>query len=189
LRGLKFNTKIDEITLRITFNILKEKIFRFVPYITAGGGVFHFNPLANGVALQPLGTEGQYVPGGGYAKAYSLWQPVVPVGIGVRYRFHCNWGAKLQATYHFIFTDYLDDVSTNYVDTNILATSPGGTATVYYSDPTNAKFERSTRGSPQKKDSFIDLSISLIYYFGRCDGRNQKGDRYENCEDLYKNLH
>ncbi len=189
LRGLKFFSKIDEISLRLTFNILREKAGRVVPYITAGGGVFHFNPLANGVALQPLGTEGQYVPGGGYAKAYSLWQPVVPVGLGVRYRFHCNWGVKLEAVYHITFTDYLDDVSTDYIDPAVLETSPHGLETVYYSDPTGASAVRSTRGSPDKKDSFVDVSFSLIYYIGRCDGRNQKGDRYQNCEDLYKNLH
>ncbi len=189
MRGLKFNTKLDELSLRITFNILREKPGRIVPYITVGGGVFHYNPLADGVALQPLGTEGQYVPGGGYAKAYSLWQPVIPVGLGVRYRFHCNWGVKLEAVYHITFTDYLDDVSGSYVDPNVLINSPGREATVYYSDPTGARTQRSSRGNPDQKDSYIDVCLSLIYYFGRCDGRNEKGDRYENCEDLYKNLH
>jgi hypothetical protein len=191
LRNLGFYSKIDEISLRLTFNILRERAGRVVPYITAGGGVFHFSPLSHGVALQPLGTEGQYAAGGGYGKAYSLWQPVVPVGLGVRYRFHCNWGVKLEAVYHVTFTDYLDDVSTDYIAPDILATSPGGAATVYYSDPTGgvARANRQTRGNPGQKDSFIDVSFSLIYYFGRCDGRNQKGDRYQNCEDLYKNLH
>lgn len=188
MRGLKFFTKIDEISLRLNFNLLREKAGRVVPYITAGGGVFHFNPFANGVALQPLGTEGQYVPGGAYAKPYSLWQPVIPVGLGVRYRFACNWGVKLEAVYHITFTDYLDDVSTSYVDPAILATSQGGAATVYYSDPTNTSPPRTMRGNPNQKDSYIDVSFSLIYYFGRCDGRNKKGDRYQNCEDLYKNL-
>ena len=65
------------------------------------------------MALQPLGTEGQYVAGGGYAKPYALWQAVVPVGGGIKYRFHCNWGVKLEAVYHVIFTDYLDDVINN----------------------------------------------------------------------------
>ncbi len=191
LRNLGFYSKIDEISLRITFNILRERAGRVVPYITVGGGIFHFSPLSHGVALQPLGTEGQYVPGGGYAKAYSLWQPVIPVGLGVRYRFHCNWGVKLEAVYHVLFTDYLDDVSTDYLAPDILATSPGGAATVYYSDPTNgvARLNRAKRGNPDQKDSFIDVSFSLIYYFGRCDGKNAKGDRYQNCEDLYKNLH
>jgi hypothetical protein len=191
LRDLKFYTKIDEITLRFTFNILREKVGRVVPYLTVGGGVFHYNPLRFGVALQPLGTEGQYAAGGGYAKAYSLWQPVIPAGLGVRYRFHCNWGVKLEAVYHVIFTDYLDDVSTDYLAPDILATSPHGSETVYYSDPSGglAQTQRDTRGNPAQKDSYIDVCLSLIYFFGRCDGRNQKGDRYQNCEDLYKNLH
>lgn len=191
LRDLKFYTKMDEIALRFTFNILREKVGRVVPYLTAGGGVFHFNPLRFGVALQPLGTEGQYAAGGGYAKPYSLWQPVVTAGLGVRYRFHCNWGVKLEANYHITFTDYLDDVSTDYLAPDILATSPGGAATVYYSDPSGglARAQRDTRGNPAQKDSYIDVSLSLIYFIGRCDGRNQKGDRYQNCEDLYKNLH
>lgn len=189
LRGLKFYTKIDEISLRFTFNILKERAGRIVPYFTLGGGIFHFNPLADGIALQPLGTEGQYIAYGDYPKPYSLWQPVIPVGIGIRYRFHCNWGVKLEAIYHVTFTDYLDDVSTNYPDPNLLLATPGGQTSVFYSDPTGARTQRSNRGSPKQKDSFFDLGFSLIYFFGRCDGRNAKGDRYQNCEDLYKNLH
>lgn len=191
LRALKFYSKIDELSLRFTYNILREKVGRFVPYITAGGGVFHFNPIADGYALQPLGTEGQYVPGGGYAKEYSLWQPVVTAGLGVRYRFHCNWGLKLESVYHITFTDYLDDVSTNYVDPTVLATSSGGTNTVYFSDPSGgvAASTRSNRGNSDQKDSFIDFHLSLIYYFGRCDGSNKKGDRFQDCEGLYKNLH
>jgi opacity protein-like surface antigen len=189
LRGLKFNTKIDELSLRITFNILREKVGRVVPYITAGGGMFHFNPTADGMALQPLGTEGQYIAIGDYPAPYSLWQFVIPVGLGVRYRFNCNWGVKLEGVYHITFTDYIDDVSTYYPDPTLLLASPGGATSVYYSDPTGARLLRSNRGSADKKDSYIDLSLSLIYYIGRCDGRNAKGDRYQNCEDLYKNLH
>ena len=96
-RNLRFKTKIDEISLRFNFNILRERQKRIVPYLIAGFGVFHFNPTADGVALQPLGTEGQFIPGGGYPSPYSLWQMDVPLGIGIRYRFGCHFGTKLEA--------------------------------------------------------------------------------------------
>ena len=173
-RNLRFLTNIDDISLRLTINLLREYPYRFVPYAIAGIGVFHFNPLHNGVPLQPLQTEGV---------TYSLWQPNVPLGLGVKYRFGCRFGVKLEAVYHKLFTDYLDDVSGAYPDPSSFSSA----AAAYYSDPNIVPDNREFRGNPALKDSWIDLTLSVMVYFGRCGLDNQK--MLEDCEELYKDLH
>lgn len=179
-RNLRFLTKIDDISLRVTFNFLREYPYRFVPYAIAGAGAFHFNPMRDGVALQPIGTEGQGIPG--YPAPYSLWQVGFPLGLGVKYQFGCRFGVKLEAVYHKLLTDYLDDVSDKYPDPAVLSASAA-----YLSDPNIVPDNRVYRGNPAFKDSWIDLNLSLIVYLGRCGLDNDR--MLEDCEDLYKDLH
>ncbi len=91
------------------------------PYGIAGVGVFHFNPqgldLATGqwVALQPLHLEGQGSAAYPDRKNYSLWQPNIPLGVGIKYWASDNLSLGLEVIYRKTFTDYIDDVSTTYV--------------------------------------------------------------------------
>jgi len=183
-RNLHFNSHIDEISLRLVYDILNIQYWRFVPYIFAGVGYFHFNPTADGVALQPLGTEGQYIPGGSYPKPYKLWQVSLPVGIGLRHRFSMHFGWKVQLTWHYTLTNYLDDVSSEtYPDSLKLLATPNGKTALHFSNRKIHQDNINVRGNPNNKDSFLDLSVSLIYYF---TGKSK--DRYEDCKDLYKNI-
>ena len=117
-----------------------------VPYVFAGLAGFHHNPkakvpdnyvLAAGVpaaplpeagtwvALQPLGTEGQHAnlvstDANFGNKPYSLWQISIPAGIGVRYRLADALDLSLDFSVRILFTDYIDDVSKNYVDLDVL---------------------------------------------------------------------
>jgi len=72
------------------------------------------------VKLRPLGTEGQYSTldptDANYGiKPYKVAQIAIPFGIGIRLKlnqvmdFSAEWG------FRYTFTDYLDDVSRNYV--------------------------------------------------------------------------
>ena len=76
-------------------------------------------PLPNGltpgewVNLQPLGTEGQNGLIGN--TEYSLLQLAVPIGLGAEVALPGPLSFGLELGYRFIFTDYLDDVSANYV--------------------------------------------------------------------------
>ena len=117
------------------------------PYIQAGASVFHHNPKAKvpqsyvlpadqsthfefpnageWVALQPLGTEGQNADlqptdANFGNKPYSLWQFAIPIGLGVRYRLADALDISLDFTFKWLFTDYIDDVSQNYVDLGVL---------------------------------------------------------------------
>ena len=91
-------------------------------YVFAGVGGFYFNPKAdyNGqlVALQPLGTEGQGIPGN--PSKYSLFSVCVPMGVGATLRLPYNLKLGSEFTYYFTFTDYLDDVSGYYFDNDLI---------------------------------------------------------------------
>src|SRR5450432_959919 len=91
------------------------------PYGVIGVGVFHFNPKgldpATGqwVDLRPLHLEGQGSAEYPDRKNYSLWQPNIPLGAGVKYWLNDNVSLGLEVIYRKTFTDYIDDVSTTYV--------------------------------------------------------------------------
>ena len=79
-------------------------------YVPTGLGLPHEGEW---IALQPLGTEGQGLSG--YKKPYSRIQPGIILGGGVKYRVADKIDVGLEFGWRFTFTDYLDDVSGNYV--------------------------------------------------------------------------
>lgn len=83
------------------------------PYFFGGAAVYRFNPQAgldNGwVDLQPLGTEGQGLPG--YEEPYSLTQFAIPFGLGVKFVFNDTWSLGVEFGWRKTFTDHLDDIS------------------------------------------------------------------------------
>ena len=106
-------------------------------YVTAGVAGFYYNPKSVApdgslVALRPLKTEGQGLPNG--ADEYGKFSVAIPVGFGVRKSLNRTIGIKLELTHRFTFTDYIDDVSTNYYSTSVLATEVGGLSP-YFSNP------------------------------------------------------
>jgi hypothetical protein len=128
-RNLNFRNDIKELSLVAMVDLFENRssYFRrpdFSPYGFVGIAVFHHNPKglrSNGeyVALQPLGTEGQHVPGGsakGYPSAYSRVQIAIPFGLGVKYKLDRHWDLGFEFGLRKTFTDYLDDVSSNYAD-------------------------------------------------------------------------
>jgi hypothetical protein len=92
------------------------------PYGIIGVGVFHFNPqgydIATGqwVDLKPLHLEGQGFPEYPDRKDFSLWQMNIPMGAGIKYWVNENFSLALEVIHRKTFTDYIDGVSTNYID-------------------------------------------------------------------------
>ena len=80
-------------------------------YGFAGIGFTYINPKAelNGTkhALQPLQTEGV---------DYNKLVLVIPAGLGLKYYFTPFLNLSLEGGVRRAFSDYLDDVSTNYLD-------------------------------------------------------------------------
>ncbi len=93
------------------------------PYIVAGFGLFHFNPQAklnnNWVDLQPLRTEGEGFTEYPDRKVYHTTQIDIPFGLGGRYQISDNINISLEFLFRKLFTDYLDDVSTTYIDPSL----------------------------------------------------------------------
>jgi hypothetical protein len=94
------------------------------PYALLGVGVFNFNPQAQyvnpdgsktWVDLKPLRTEGQGMPQFPDRKEYKLTQLNIPYGVGVKYFLNQNIALSFEIINRKTFTDYIDDVSTNYI--------------------------------------------------------------------------
>lgn len=100
---------------------------RLRPYGFAGIGIFHFNPKGsitdasgnkNWYKLQPLRLEGQGMPEYPYSKPYKLTQINIPLGGGLKYFASDRITLSGEVIYRKTFTDYIDDVSKNYIDPN-----------------------------------------------------------------------
>jgi hypothetical protein len=125
-RNLSFQSKIFEWNAMVEYNIFDLNEHRFTPYVFAGMAVYHFNPyaydtLGNKVYLRPLSTEGE----GFERKEYSLTQLAIPFGAGIKLRVTSNVVLSYEIGFRKLFTDYLDDVSTRYVDEATLLAARG----------------------------------------------------------------
>lgn len=129
-------------------------------YLFSGIGVTYFNPKAqyNGswIALRPLKTEGQGLPGG--AEETLPITATIPFGIGMRFGIGRMWRLGIEATYVKTFSDYIDDVHGVYYDPSQLS-SPEAQ---YLSNPsqnnTNWFAPGQQRGDKQK-DAFYTLNL------------------------------
>lgn len=101
---------------------------RLRPYGVIGIGLFHFNPQGsltdvNGnktwYDLKPLHTEGEGFAEYPQRKNYSLTQVNVPMGLGLKYFVSDRVNFSLEVLHRKTFTDYVDDVSTEYVDPDL----------------------------------------------------------------------
>lgn len=187
-RNLSFNSNIWELTLQGDFNFFRfvqgDPYYRFTPYITLGAGIFSYDPYAyyygQKIYLRPLGTEGQ-----GYAqysdrRPYGTMAICVPFGLGVKYNLTDRVNIGFEIVHRFTNTDYLDDVSTTYVDPSIFPKLPDGSASIaeLLQDRSNETgeligFVNGTprqRGYPKQKDQYImaELTVSFNLTSYRC---------------------
>jgi hypothetical protein len=129
-RNLSFQTKIAEANLLLDYSLFSLETHKITPYIFSGIAIFHYNPyafdsLGNKIYLQPLSTEGQGLTAYPNRKPYQLTQVAIPFGGGIRWRFTENVVISYEIGLRKTSTDYLDDVSTTYVDQGVLAAAKG----------------------------------------------------------------
>ena len=114
-----------ELLPTMMFNKYDDYDPRLKPYGFIGVGLFHFDPLgsitaANGTQtwhkLHPLRTEGQGMKEYPNKKTYELTQINIPMGGGLKYSLSPRVNLSLELLYRKTFTDYIDDVSTTYID-------------------------------------------------------------------------
>lgn len=135
-------------------------------YVFSGISGFYFNPQTkiNGgwTNLRPLRTEGQGLPGG--ADEYGKFNFAIPLGVGFKLGIGNFWRIGMELSYNKTFTDYIDDVSTDYYDPSILAAEVGQDA-VYAANPAIENHSWFTagqqRGNPDDKDAYLFANITL----------------------------
>lgn len=198
-RNLHFRSPIIEGAAMAEYHLLREALgFRYKfrgmrkgsggnrlgIYTFAGIGMFYYNPQAqlsnNGVRvgkwynLRELGTEGQ-----GIKADTDFYSPValtIPMGMGFKYTLSRTVSLGLEIAYRKTFTDYLDDVSTNYYDNDVIGATYGPEAAqladpsldlvpdfvdgTYEYSHTKAGFQR---GNPDKKDAYFFTQFTISY--------------------------
>lgn len=215
-RNLSFRNRIKELSVVALFDLFENEAtyisrVSWTPYAYVGiAGLLH-NPEAqapatglNGtplpeagqwVKLRPLGTEGQYstlastdVNFG--IKPYQTIQVAIPFGLGARFKLNQVMDLWADIGFRYTFTDYLDDVSENYVDLGYLksdlaramsyrtgelgalknpqtytSTAPGG-GTYTVEAGYGSEFPDNVRGSKNDRDIYMVTSIRLTYIIG-----------------------
>ncbi|MCS6821339.1 MAG: DUF6089 family protein [Microscillaceae bacterium] len=118
-RNLHFRNRIIESSIVMMYDFLKSE-GRFwrrkdvSPYVFAGLGLIYSNPQARTpedmgrkwIDLQPLATEGKH---------YSRTTLIFPLGGGVRFKVADRVDVGVEMSLRVSMTNYLDDVSGNYV--------------------------------------------------------------------------
>lgn len=174
-RNLSFTSNNYELNVTGIFNLIPHR-GRFYQrpnynlYGFVGLGAIYFNPKATFQgekhALQPLQTEGV---------KYSRFAFVIPFGLGAKTKLTPFLNLGIEAGWRKSFTDYIDDVSTTYVD-NASFTDPIARQLADRRPeidlPLNAAGKK--RGDPSNKDAYMLLSLKLEYYLPYQAGRNRQ---------------
>lgn len=178
-RNLHFKTSINEwaiINDIELIDIIKQfRNFNLKPFISFGASYFKFNPQArykaDWVDLQPLGTEGQGLPG--EKKPYNQHQIGLILGAGLKYNINNNFIISFEISPRITFTDYLDDVSSAYPDLALLRQTRGDIAAdmSYRSNllpdysPSETSLNGVARGNNKDNDWYIFNSFTVAYKF------------------------
>lgn len=184
VRNLHFRSPLMELSGVLVYEILRDRNFgtwagkpHFSPLIFGGVNIFRFNPKAlyNGewVPLQPLGTEGQFIPGH-QPGPYMRIQAGLPFGGGFSLRLAEYSGLSFEIGYRLTFTDYLDDVSTVYPDFEALAQQENGALAITLSERSldNRFGPGEIRGNSGANDGYFFAMVSVVYYLNRFATRN-----------------
>ncbi|QJB37053.1 outer membrane beta-barrel protein [Chitinophaga oryzae] len=183
-RNLSFKSNVFEGSLIAEINFLDLDEKGFTPFVFIGVGGFGFDPTAkdisgNKVRLRPLGTEGQGLPQYPQRQPYDLFAWSFPMGAGVKAILNDKWTLGFEIGLRPTTTDYLDDVSTNYVDQNTLLAYRGQKAVdmAYRGDELAGKQtpnayppDGSIRGSKKYKDWYGFSGFTITYRLGGGSG-------------------
>jgi hypothetical protein len=189
-RNLSFRSPIDEISLTLEFhpidffsNFNPEKYPPALsPYLIGGIGFFHFNPQANlngeWIDLRPLHTEGEGFAEYPDRKEYKLNQVNIPLGVGVAYELSPKFNIRLEYISRTLFTDYLDDVHSRYIDPSLFSKYLSGkqlTDALILNNRGRADavpnlttaHPGGIRGNPLNTDSYFTVNVKVGFVFGR----------------------
>ncbi|MGR3810047.1 hypothetical protein [Jiulongibacter sp. NS-SX5] len=127
VRNLHFRNDLKEFTVSGIFNLLPSygkggarSRLSFTPYAHIGIGLAAHSPQATApvgaanagewVPLRDASTSGQIIPGTGL-EMYSFVTPVLPLGLGVRFKINEKFDITFEGNLRLTNTDYLDDAA------------------------------------------------------------------------------
>lgn len=207
-RNLSFRNRIKEFSVVAMFDLFQNQStyisrVKWTPYTFVGFACFFHNPQAQAPAtdldgnplpqagkwvdLQPLGTEGQHAqltPGdANYGiKPYHKFQPAIPFGLGVRFRYNELIDFAAEIGFRYTFTDYLDDVSKNYVDLGVFGNNELAKAMSYRTNEISEV--RNNPGLLVPEQSVVDgRTYNLLPGYGKEYPENIRG--HKNNRDIY----
>lgn len=185
-RNLSFKSKIADFQLALEIHPLMFKDYdgeeppSISPYGVIGVGYYSFDPQAklNGqwYSLQPLHTEGQGFNEYADRAPYKLNQLNISAGLGVKYEISPMLNARLEFNHRILSTDYLDDVSTDYIDPNLfynyLPVNLAAVAQQLYNrkgelNPSDVTNVGDQRGNPKNNDAYFTIEFKLGVTLGR----------------------
>jgi hypothetical protein len=205
-RNLSFRNRIKELSIVASIDLFPNNDtyisrVRWTPYVFAGIAVFHHNPQAKApsfdidgnplpeagkwVDLQPLGTEGQYATLGdsmvNYGiKPYKKIQVAIPLGLGARFRINQLMDLSVELGFRYLFTDYIDDVSQNYVDLGVFGNNELAKVMSYRS---NELFPQGFEPNPPYVSVVDGRTYQVLDGYGRENPENLRGNKKDN--DFY----
>lgn len=191
-RNLNFKSDLWDFTAAAEWNLISidpRKSTGVIPYIFLGASVFKYNPKAlfiydpssphlsrlnssyaslisrdsSWVDLQPLGTEGQETTEFNERKRYNLTQIAIPIGFGVKIKMNEKWSAGLEYGLRLTFTDYIDDVSSTYVEPTRIEGQYGPMAAAMADRSPVLHEEGDMRGDANNNDSYGILGFTITY--------------------------
>jgi len=176
-RNLSFRSQIFEIAATYEINFFKFSLIKtrdtknWTPYIFIGASVFYYNPVTTlddtRYKLESVGTEGQKTANRQTKiRGYDQYSFAIPYGVGVKVGLNQHWAINIEASSRITFTDYIDDVSGNYAETEDVN---------YYKNGVNIGPDLADksidkigipgkqRGTSKDKDRFFFLGVGLTY--------------------------
>jgi hypothetical protein len=184
-RNLNFTSQITEGALDLQYFITPIGTKSLSPYVFGGIALYHFDPYTydstgHKYFLRYLSTEGEgFVPG---RRLYHPTQAAIPFGAGVKLWLSDNINAGFEVSFRKLFTDYLDDVSTTYIDATTLLSNRGAKAVelAYRGDEVKDgsplyPAEGTQRGNSVNKDWYYFAGFTLSFRLLNGNLRNGKG--------------
>ncbi len=207
-RNLSFKTNVFEayVAAEIYPTVFMEKYDglqgKLRPYGVIGIGMMKFNPKAKDpltgqyVALQPLHLEGQGMAEYPDRKEYKLTQKEIPMGVGVKYYLKDNMYIGFEVLHRQLFTDYVDDVSTGYIDPALFsaylpAAQAAQASRLYYrgtyalGNTNPGQIQTFQRGDPKDNDAFFSTILRFGWRLNDPSDPGQRARRQLRCPVFY----
>ena len=176
------------------------------PYGVIGVGTVKFKPQglyynaqgkSSWVDLHDLRLEGQGMEEYPDRKDYKLSTLEIPMGIGAKYYVKENFYIGLEVLHRKTFSDYIDDVSTTYIDANLFDK---------YLTPAQAKLARQLyyrenfvpsgplsrlpvndeqRGNSKQNDSYFSTSLKFGWRLNDNNSPESRASRQLRCPTFY----